>query len=70
MTLTAANGDAVRADYSGFFALVSPGGYSFEGNYFIKDGTGRFQDAAGTGPLFGTGSFSSFTLTAEGGISY
>jgi hypothetical protein len=70
MALTAANGDVVRADYSGFFTLVSPDVYSFEGNYFITGGTGRFQDAVGTGALFGTGSFLSFTLTAEGGISY
>lgn len=70
MALTAANGDVVRADYAGFFTLVSAGVYSFEGNYFIKDGTGRFQDASGTGALFGTGNLSSLTLTAEGRISY
>ena len=70
MALTAASGEVVRADYSGFFRLVSPDVYSFEGNYFIKDGTGRLQNAVGSGALFGTGSFSSFTLTAEGTISY
>jgi hypothetical protein len=71
MALTASNGDVVHADYSGFFTLISPGVYSFEGNYFIKDGTGRFQEATGTGALFGTGNLQSgFTLTAEGGISY
>jgi hypothetical protein len=71
MTLTAPNGDLVHADYSGFLTLVSAGVYSFEGNYFIKDGTGRFQDASGTGALFGTGDFSTnITLTAEGRISY
>jgi hypothetical protein len=32
MRLTAANGDAVLADYAGFFTLVSAGVYSFEGN--------------------------------------
>jgi hypothetical protein len=71
MTPTAPNGDVVHADYSGFLTLVSPGVYSFEGNYFIKDGTGRFQGASGTGALFGTGDFSNIlTLTTEGRISY
>ena len=71
LALTAANGDLVNADYSGFLTLVSPGVYSFEGNYFIKDGTGRFQGASGTGALFGTGDFANvLTLTAEGRISY
>lgn len=70
MVLTAANGDIVRADYSGFFTLVSPDVYSFQGNYFIKDGTGRFQGATGMGALFGTGNFSTLTLTAEGSINY
>ena|GEM_PF-2234980 len=71
MTLTATNGDLVHSDYSGFLTLVSAGVYSFEGNYFIKGGTGRFQDASGTGALFGTGDFSTnLTLTAEGRISY
>jgi hypothetical protein len=71
MTLTSPNSDVVHVDYSGFLTLVSPGVYSFEGNYFIKNGTGRFQDASGTGALFGTGDFSNvLTLTAEGRISY
>ena len=71
LALTAANGDLVNADYSGFLTLVSPGVYSFEGNYFIKDGTGRFQGASGTGALFGTGDLANvLTLTAEGRISY
>jgi hypothetical protein len=76
MRVTAANGDVVLADYAGFFTLVSAGVYSFEGNYFIKGGTGRFQNASGTGALFGTlqGDFTTFAqtvaLTAEGRISY
>jgi hypothetical protein len=71
MRLTAPNGDVVNADYSGFLTLVSSGVYSFEGNYFIRDGTGRFQGVSGTGALFGTGDFSNvLTLTAEGRISY
>lgn len=70
MAVIASNGDVVHADYSGFLTLVSPGVYSFEGNYFIKDGTGRFDGAIGTGALVGTGSLSSLTLTADGSISY
>jgi hypothetical protein len=76
MVLTGANGDVVLADYVGFFTLVSTGVWSFEGNYFITGGTGRFLDASGTGALFGTlqGQFPGFSqtvsLTAEGRISY
>lgn len=70
MQMTAASGDVLNLDYAGFLTLVSPDVYSFEGNYFIKGGTGRFQDATGTGALFGTGSLTSLTLTAEGGIRY
>ena len=76
MVLTGANGDTVLADYAGFFTPVSAGVYSFEGNYFITDGTGRFQGAGGSGALFGTlqGTLPSLTqtlsLTAEGSIRY
>lgn len=76
MVLTAANGDTVLADYAGFFTPVSTGVYAFEGNYFITDGTGRFQGASGTGAVFGTlqGTLPSLSqtlsLTAEGSIRY
>lgn len=76
MQLTAANGDTLRADYTGVISLVSPGVYTFEGNYFIAEGTGRFQDASGSGVMFGTlqGELSQtgqpFSLTLEGRISY
>ena len=76
MVLTAANGDTVLADYAGFFTPVSAGVYSFEGNYFITDGTGRFQGAGGSGAVFGTlqGTLPSqsqtLSLTAEGSIRY
>lgn len=76
MTMTAANGDTLRAGYSGLISLVSPGVYAFEGNYFILEGTGRFQEASGSGALFGTlqGELSPtgqpLSLSAEGRISY
>lgn len=76
MVLTAANGDTVLADYAGFFTPVSAGVYAFEGNYFITDGTGRFQGAGGSGAVFGTlqGTLPSLSqtlsLTAEGSIRY
>jgi hypothetical protein len=76
MTMTAASGDTLRADYSGLISLVSPGVYAFEGNYFIVEGTGRFQEASGSGALFGTlqGEFAPtgqpFSLTADGRIGY
>ncbi len=76
MRLTAANGDVVLADYAGYLTLVAPGVYAFEGNYFIKDGTGRFQEASGTGAMTGTlkGDFSNnpqgLALSLQGRISY
>jgi hypothetical protein len=76
LQLTAANGDTLRGDYTGLISLVTPGVYTFEGNYFIAEGTGRFQAASGSGVMFGTlqGGLSQtgqpFSLTLEGRISY
>jgi hypothetical protein len=53
MTRRAPNGDVVHADCSGFLTPVSEGVYFFEGNYFIRNGTGRFQGANGTSAFSG-----------------
>jgi hypothetical protein len=76
MRLTAPNGDWLLADYAGFFTRVSDDVFSFEGNYYITGGTGRFAEASGTGALFGTaqGSFTTVSqtlrLSADGHIRY
>lgn len=53
MVLRAANGDVVMADYSGVFTLAAAGSYTFDGEYHITGGTGRFEDASGSGALSG-----------------
>lgn len=76
MVLTSASGEVLHADYAGFFLPAGGGTFTFEGNYFVTDGTGRFAGAGGTGALFGTvrGTFPSqihgLSLSAEGRISY
>jgi hypothetical protein len=76
MRVTTPNGDVMLADYAGYFNPVSDGVYAFEGNYYITGGTGRFEDASGTGALFGNlqGYFNvvlqAATLSAQGRIRY
>lgn len=54
ITLTAANGDEVHADYSGSLSpTATPPIYSIAGTYRITGGTGRFSNASGTGSLQG-----------------
>ncbi|TFZ03297.1 hypothetical protein [Ramlibacter rhizophilus] len=76
MAMRAANGDVVMADYSGVFSLVVTGSYTFEGQYVVTGGTGRFQNASGTGRLYGAlqGDVPSFqqavSMDAQGEIDY
>jgi hypothetical protein len=76
MALRAANGDVVLANYSGVFTLAATGGYTFQGEYVITGGTGRFSDASGAGALSGSlqGELPSFEqsvfIDAEGSIDY
>ena len=76
LAMRAANGDVVLADYSGVFTFTSAGNYTFQGDYVITGGTGRFEDASGTGELTGVleGPVPSFeqavTLEPRGEIAY
>jgi len=66
-TLTAPNGDTVVLEMS-FQGTQVPGGFTFDGDYTVTGGTGRFDGAIGggvlagsaffTGPSNGVGSFS------------
>ena len=73
LTLIAANGDELRADYSGTLnpTAVQPI-YAITGSYRITGGTGRFSSASGSGQLGGTENLQTgqgqFLLT--GTISY
>ena len=74
LTLTAANGDQLRAEYSGELRPpadpASP--YTIAGSYRIVGGTGRFEDACGSGDLEGTMNLltGQGEFRAIGGISY
>ena len=56
LTLTAANGDTVTAEYNGSLlpALQQPGLYNLSGSYRVTGGTGRFVGSTGSGYLRGT----------------
>jgi hypothetical protein len=56
LTLTAANGDLVRANYQGALHPVAgvPDLYSIVGDFSVTGGTGRFAGARGSGTLQGT----------------
>jgi hypothetical protein len=55
---TAANGDEVLVDFA-FTALpTSPGVYSIQGVWQVVGGTGRFEDASGSGDYVGEVVFS------------
>ncbi len=54
LTLTAASGDEVRAEYSGSLSPTATAPiYAIAGTYRITGGTGRFSGASGTGTLQG-----------------
>ena len=73
LTLTAANGDEVRVDYSGSLsATATPPIYAVTGTYRITGGTGRFSNANGTGTLQGIENLHTGQgqLQLSGAISY
>lgn len=73
LTITAANGDTVTADYSGMLLLLSgPSIYSISGSYRVTGGTGRFEGATGSGSLGGTVNIvtGESEYTASGVIGY
>ncbi|MGI9025900.1 MAG: hypothetical protein ACR2GP_10015 [Burkholderiaceae bacterium] len=73
LTLTAANGDEVRAEYSGSLSpTATPPIYAIAGTYRITGGTGRFSNASGTGTLQGIDNLQTGQgqLQLSGTISY
>lgn len=54
LTAIAANGDELRAEYSGTLSpTATPPIYAIAGSYHITGGTGRFSGASGSGTLQG-----------------
>src|SRR5688572_14461860 len=71
-TLTAANGDQIFGTYQ-TIVIVSDATIAASGTYEITGGTGRFEDATGSGAIDATGDFGPpFGVIGEmsGGISY
>ena len=76
LTLTATNGDEIRASYSGTF-LPLPHSipftlYTISGTFTVTGGTGRFSNATGSGDLHGIENILTRQgqLDATGTISY
>ena len=73
-TTTAANGDELFLAFSGSGVLIGPGRFSDTFNYTITGGTGRFEDASGSGVIHstdgqGTGNQVPFVFDLAGVIS-
>ena len=76
LTITAANGDELRASYSGTFVPL-PNSipftlYTISGTFTVTGGTGRFSNATGSGYLHGSENIVTRQgqLDATGTISY
>jgi hypothetical protein len=72
--LTAANGDTVIVELIAT-NVNTPSGVAFAGTYEITGGTGRFDDAGGTGSMSGTATFTGPTMgfgtfALDGTITY
>jgi len=53
-TFTAANGDTIFGSYSGrLIPTETPGVFSLDGHFTVAAGTGRFEDASGSGSASG-----------------
>ena len=73
LSLIAANGDELRADYSGALTpSATPPIYVVAGTYRITGGTGRFSNASGTGTVGGLTNLQTGqgNLDLKGTISY
>ena len=73
-TIIAANGDELFLKFSGSGVLIGPGQFSDKFNYTITGGTGRFEDASGSGVIHstdgqGTGNKVPFVFDLDGVIS-
>src|SRR5256712_3933249 len=74
-TFTAANGDKVFTSSNDVLCPTSADTFQINGSWTITGGTGRFEDASGTGTFQASGIFTSstagtFSLTATGTINY
>ena len=73
LTATAANGDELRAEYSGTLSpTATPPIFAVAGSYRITGGTGRFSGASGSGTLQGIENIQTGQgqLQLSGAISY
>src|SRR6267143_1235689 len=74
-TFTAANGDKVFTSSNDVLCPTSANTFQITGSWTITGGTGRFEDASGTGTFHALGVMTSstsgtFSLTATGTITY
>ncbi|MEO8935478.1 MAG: hypothetical protein ABI277_01550 [Burkholderiaceae bacterium] len=73
LSMIAANGDELRADYSGNLSpSATPPVFVINGTYRITGGTGRFANASGTGAVGGLENLETGQgqLALKGSISY
>ena len=71
-TITAANGDRLVLDIEGTVQFTGPDPadpVTFSGSWTVQSGTGRFQDASGSGRYSGTSAGPTGDLTLTGSIS-
>jgi hypothetical protein len=74
-TFTAANGDKVFTSSNDVLCPTSTNTFQINGSWTITGGTGRFEDASGTGAFQASGTMTSptsgtFSLTTTGTITY
>lgn len=67
---TAANGDVLRAPFTGVATFNPDGSVSFTGSEVYQGGTGRFSNASGSSALSGTATLSTGEYTTSGSIAY
>ena len=69
-TYTAANGDVLRAPFTGVGTFNPDGSVSFTGSEVYAGGTGRFSNASGSSALSGTATLPAGEYTTSGSIAY
>lgn len=69
-TYTAANGDVLRAPFTGVATFNPDGSVGFAGSEVYRGGTGRFSNASGSSALSGTASLPTGEYTTSGSIAY
>jgi hypothetical protein len=69
-TYTAANGDILRAPFTGVATFNTDGSVSFTGSEVYVGGTGRFSSVSGSSALSGTATLPTGEYTTSGSIAY